>query len=267
MMASPLAKGLFHKAICESGNALDIFPGRPLAELEKIGVKLFKKLGATTLKQARKVPWDKLLQASQDLQGPLLPGFNLPTPTWDTAIDGWMLPRSPKQAFASGSYNAVPLIVLANLGELTGPGQLVMPFIINTYINMLNAGNKAKVQGYAGIFDQVPANWRKEGCTCPHSMELPYVFGDWDDTTGWWQSVVTPAQQSGAKSATAKLGAADRYVSESMMRLWTQFAKTGRPGVKGLIDWPAYTKASDQYLYVNKTLEIRSGYSGVGQGK
>jgi carboxylesterase type B len=156
---------------------------------------------------------------------------------------------------------------MSTLGELTGPGPLVMPFIIKTYIDMVEAVTKAKAGGYACIFDQVPANWRAEGCVSAHSMELPYVFGDWDDSTGWWKSVSMLAQQSGAKTPTAALDATDRYVSESMMRLWTQFAKTGKPGVKGLIDWPAYTSDSDRYLYINKTLEIKTGFSGVGQKK
>jgi hypothetical protein len=35
--------------------------------------------------------------------------------------------------------------------------------------------------------------------------------------------------------------------------------------VKGLADWPAYDKASDKYLYVNKTPEVKTGYSKVAQ--
>ena len=49
---------------------------------------------------------------------------------------------------------------------------------------MVECSNKAGVAGYASIFDQVTEGWKKEGCVSVHSIELPYVFGDWDDTTG-----------------------------------------------------------------------------------
>ena len=50
------------------------------------------------------------------------------------------------------------------------------------------------------------------------------------------------------------------------MSLWAHFAKTGKPSVKGLIDWPAYDKAGDKYLYINEPLEIKTGFSKVAQG-
>jgi hypothetical protein len=75
-------------------------------------------------------------------------------------------------------------MVSANLGELIGPGPLVMLYIIPAYIEMLEAVKKQGYNGYACIFDQIPAPWRDEGCVSVHSIELLYVFGDWDDSTG-----------------------------------------------------------------------------------
>ena len=270
MMASPLAKGLFHKAICESGTATAILQGNSLEECENYGKKLFEKLGLHSsardaLEQVRNVPWGKILEASQTMTSSngLSP---IPQPVWDAAVDGRVLPVSPTRAFSSGSYNAVPLIVCANLGELTGPGPLVMPFIIPAYIDMLEAGNKAGVKGYACIFDQVPANWRKEGCVSVHSIELTYVFGDWDDSTGWWRAIYMLAQQASTKTVP-KLDATDRIISEAMMGLWTSFARTGKPQAEGINNWPAYKTASDRYLYINKTLEVNTGFSLAGQNK
>ena len=56
---------------------------------------------------------------------------------------------------------------------------------------------------------------------------------------------------------------ADRKLSEAMMSIWTQFARTGNPSVKGLIEWPAWDKTNDQYLYINETMQVKPGYSDL----
>ena len=55
----------------------------------------------------------------------------------------------------------------------------------------------------------------------------------------------------------------DRKVSEEMMKMWTQFARTGNPGVEGLIEWPAYSKDDDKYMYIADPLEIKTGFSKI----
>jgi para-nitrobenzyl esterase len=266
MLASPLAKGLFHKAICESGTAMVVSQSKPLQALEKDGAALFNKLGVKTLKEARQVSWDKIIAASEAMGTPGGPG-GLPFPPWDAAVDGWLLPKSPRELFENGSINAVPLITCANLGELTGPGMLVMPFIIPAYIKMHGAVNKAGLASYACIFDKIPNYWRKQGIVSFHAIELPYVFGDWDNYSEWWHSIVLSHEASGTRMPEIILDADDKYVSEAMMGLWTSFAKTGQPAVKGIPDWPAYDKAGDKYLYVNNTLEAKTGFSKVAQPK
>jgi para-nitrobenzyl esterase len=266
MMASPMARGLFHKAICESGTSLAILEGKSLAEIENSGEKLFENLGIDSaidpLEQARKVPWEKILEVSQAMETPLTPGRR-PAFVWDAAVDGWLLPDSPDRIFKSGPINAVPLIACANLGELVGPGPLIIPFLIPAYTTMLESVIKQSRHGYACIFDQVPAAWKQTGCVSIHSIELPYVFGDWDDSTGWWTSVYMLAQQAGAKTAKPGLGTIDRKVSEAVMGLWASFAKTGKPLAPAVPPWPEYSANSDSYLYICDGFEVRNGYSNV----
>jgi para-nitrobenzyl esterase len=269
MMASPLAKGLFHRAICESGTSLAILQGKTLSEVENSGKTLFEKLGIDSsdrnaLEQARKVPWKQIMEASQAMEMPLTPGRR-PEFVWDAAVDGWMLPDSPEKVFKSGKYNAVPLMVMATLGEITGPGPLVMPFIVPAYIDMIEAGNRLGCKGYACIFDQVPAAWRREGVVSVHSSELTYVFGDWDNSTGWWASIGMLAKAAGAKTDVPPLDAVDRQISEAMMAYWTAFAGKGIPRAKGLPDWPEYSKNTDRYMDFNVKCEVRTGFSKLGQ--
>ena len=268
MMSSPLAKGLFHRAICESGTAMALLRGKSSTEIEDSGKTLLKKLAIDStvdpLEQARRVPFEKIIEASQSMEAPRTPTAR-PVPVWDALVDGWVLPDSPENVFRTGTCNAVPLIVSANLGELTGPGPLVMPYIIPAYIEMIESLNRLGFNGYACIFDQVPFRWKSEGCVSVHSIELPYVFGDWDDTTGWWKSVYMLAQQAGAKTADPGLDMTDRSISEAMMGLWAGFAKTGKPQAPGVPAWPEYSADTDRYLNISGGCEVLSGFSKVAQ--
>jgi para-nitrobenzyl esterase len=268
LMASPLAKGLFHRAICESGTSIGGFlNGRGLKEMEELGVKLFAKLGVDKeqdpLKAARALPFEKIMEARdammKDLQGDRS-GMGLD----DSTIDGWFLPKTPLELFEAGEYNAVPLITVANLGEITGPGGLLLPQLIPAYMNMHEFQNKAGVKGYAAIFDQVPSKWRAEGAVSTHAMEVLYVFGDYDNRTGWWPFMHGLARASGAKDPNDPgLTEADRKVSEAMMEMWTRFALTGDPNIEGMIQWPAYNKEEDKYMYISDPLEIKAGFSNI----
>ena len=64
MMAAPLAKGLFHRAICESGTATAILKGQPLQTMEEYGEDFFDKLGVKTLTEARQVPFEKIIEVA-----------------------------------------------------------------------------------------------------------------------------------------------------------------------------------------------------------
>ena len=266
MMVSPLAKGLFHKAICESGTTAFISPGKPLGEMENYGAKLFDKLGVKTLQEARQVPWEKILNAGEDLATPGGPAGK-PLPVWDATIDGQVLPQLPMTLFETGAINTVPLIVCANLGELIGPNPFLVPFLIPAYGKMLEAMVQAGFPGYAAIFDRVPSHWRKQGGVSFHAIELPYVFGDWDNSSGWWGVIINSMQFGDVKNRDIILDADDKFVSETMMNLWTSFAKNGKPKAKGIPDWPIYDKGADKYLYINEKPEVKTGFSKIVPNK
>jgi para-nitrobenzyl esterase len=265
LLASPLAKGLFHRAICESGGMPH---STPLKELEESGEKLFERLGinkeADPLAAARALDYEKILKVVDTMSVEM----NLPIPQAfvDSAVDGWFLTDRVIRVISEGKQNAVPLIMGATLGELTGPGlkindkELKLPEMIPNYVAMLSGASKAKVQGYAFIFNQVPGKWKEEGAVSCHGIELLYVFGALDikEELEAMRNGVVP---SGAKSYDPEPTEVDEKVSKAMMRIWAQFAKTGDPNVKGLVKWPAYEAATDQYLYIAEPLEVKSGFS------
>jgi len=67
LIASPLSRNLFHKAICQSGGSHAF--SAPLKEMEETGIRLFAKLGvdkeADPLAAARALPWEAVVEASQ----------------------------------------------------------------------------------------------------------------------------------------------------------------------------------------------------------
>ena len=106
LMASPLAKGLFARVIGESG-AMFAAPSRALASLreaEAAGLAFMRKVGAHSLAEMRALPAEAILAAAPGL------GFR-------PIIDGWFLPRSPAEIFASREHNDVPLMAGWNKDE------------------------------------------------------------------------------------------------------------------------------------------------------
>jgi transposase len=98
-----------------------------------------------------------------------------------------------------------------------------------------------------------------------HSLDLPYVFGVYDDPSEWiWRL------SARAGGIAPRLTAPDKLVSQAVMKLWAEFARTGKPGKVGqanLGSWPAWTPAKDQYLYLEEDLQIRAGFSRLPSGR
>src|SRR5207253_5771924 len=95
LMASPLAKGLFHRAIGESGGSFS--PMRTLADAEKAGEKLATSLGVTpatqdVIKSLRTRSAEELLKAAEE-------------PTVRPIVDGYVLPHEVSTIFAQGRQN------------------------------------------------------------------------------------------------------------------------------------------------------------------
>ncbi|WP_375418787.1 carboxylesterase/lipase family protein [uncultured Hymenobacter sp.] len=107
-MASPLARGLFARAIGESGSLLGSNV-TPLAAAEQTGLAFAKGVGASTLAALRALPAQQLLTAAGQ------PG----SPRFSPVVDGYFLPRSPDAIYAAGQQAPVPLLVGWNSEEMS----------------------------------------------------------------------------------------------------------------------------------------------------
>ncbi len=270
-MATPLAKGLFHGAIGESGSLLGALPPVPLAQAEKTGTRFAASVGASSLKDLRALSAMELLAAASGRGAP----------RFSSTIDGYYFPKSPAEIFAKGEQSHVPLLVGWN-SEEAGYG-----FVLGR--NEPTPENFAKaVRGlYGAAADQIlklyPANTREE--TIQSATDLSgdrfIAFSTWrwfelHRQTGAspvyryfyahprpamkpeWGGGRSPAPTGAVHSAEIEYAMGnlstnpvyawtqdDYKVSETMEGYFANFIKTGDPNSPGLPEWPAAGSAKD----------------------
>jgi para-nitrobenzyl esterase len=265
MFASPLAKGLFHKAIIESGSLYMIHPGNPLTDAEELGARIFARTGVKTLADARALDWKVIVNAGMELE--METKAMTPTGLCGFTVDGYVFPDSHEKIIEEGKHNAVPFLAVANYGETFEPSTHIMPQQIQAYMDIIKGNEKAGISSYACIFGLMPTGWRKLGGSCGHGMEMHFVFNDLDLPVDWRMSMMTAFSETPRAGVTADPGVtdADRQDAEKVMSIWTQFMRTGNPGVKGIIDWPAWNTSGDEYVEIGYPFQVKSGYSLIGK--
>jgi para-nitrobenzyl esterase len=277
LMASPLSRNLFQRAIGESG-AFFPHPGghglplMPLAETEQFGVKFAKSLGAKSLAQLRAISGDQLLQAAAKFNN----GFD-----FKPNIDGYFLPADVETIFRQGAQSHVPLLAGWNADE----GK----------ISVLNAPQKPTAKSFAAdarkrFGDQAgeflklyPASTDEEARLSAEQLSGDdfIAFSTWQwlnlqlktgkSTVYAYRFDQVPATKPGAmagKVPASEMGARhageieyvfqtlksvdvpwtedDFKVSDTMSSYWTNFVKSGNPNGRDLPEWPAYQK-NDHY--------------------
>jgi para-nitrobenzyl esterase len=268
-MASPLAKGLFQRAIGESGAAFSrsgLSFDAMSARAEK-DVKLVKeKLGVSTLAELRAIPAEKLLAP---FAPPQSRGFD-----FGPDIDGYFLPESVPAIFAGGKQNDAALIAGWNRDE--GSFEIAYSPQKPTAENFKAAaqkdfGDKAdeflklyptdtaehvlrSAQDYAGDKFIALSTWAwieaqtKTGKQPIYRYRFdmaPFSKNPNAPRLGAYHSAEIEYVFGQLDSKTdVTWRDSDRKVSEMMQKYWANFAKNGNPNGPGLPKWPPYT-ASD----------------------
>lgn len=249
LMASPLTKGIFHRAIIQSAGPYYV---QSSADAEKQGEAFVARLGVSgapdVLKALRAKSAEEIVTAAgEPVEGGI--GWTTGTKNFTTkaVVDGWFLPDSPDKLFRDGKQQNVPLVIGVNSGDPTH----LFPNVARLAGDM--SGVQPKVYFYE--FTRVPPGWSKAGIPAIHGLELNYLFGKIDDIDRFGKEMHgTPAEVDPV---------VDGKVSKEMMAIWTQFAATGNPSVKGMVSWPTYDRASEQYLEIGDTLQVKSGFSKI----
>ena len=281
LMASPLAKGLFQKAIGESGGSFGAGPqlhsAPSLAQSEKSGQKFARSIGADSLAALRAIPADKLLQESA--KGHFWPN-----------IDGYVLPQSVYRIFAEGQQSHVPLLAGWNKDETMGNlYSKKNPPTANNLIKEIKKrfGPEAK-QAMKFYPHATQAEVRQSTETLASDFFTVYVTWKWlemANKTGdspvyhyiFTRTPPEPLSNTDDGVPLVKLGArhsaeipyvfgvlhwkkipwqpVDFKVSDAMMTYWSNFAKTGNPNGNGLPHWPRYTAPEWEAMHLGKEIQ------------
>jgi para-nitrobenzyl esterase len=282
--ASPLAKGLFHRAIGESGGAFQPMTHRTEARPyspsgEEVGAEfaglLLGKSSDSTLADLRALPAEKIMAA----QGAI---------PYDRMgiVDGRVIHKEIVQIFLDGEQSDVPLLTGSNGDEGTtflpyfqpAFGSGIKGFKAYSAVTLPEAGDEvAKVYPasndeeadlsfghlFADVVFTYPQRVWAAGMGSVKSPAYLYHF-TWDppvpDTEKYGSF---HAGEIGYIFGTLDLfGAtptkADENFSETMSDIWVQFAHTGNPNVNGLPEWPAFTKENQSYMELGQTIKPKS---------
>lgn len=284
LMASPLAEGLFDRAIVQSGGFLDF--GMPADEdsgtleaAEKTGEEIAASLGAEDdLAAMRTASPDELLEAASQHTNAL--GMMDMGPV----VDGWLLPDEPAAIFAAGGQQDVPLLIGTNANEgvyFVPEGmtqqqyELSVRYLYGEYADEVLAlipaptPEQAKPAFSRLLTEMGFAAGSRFAASCVADAGMPvylYKFTKVQNVPmlqelGSFHGMeITYVFGNAEQVRLVTPSEADIALSRAMMAYWTNFASTGDPNGQGVPQWPAFTPDGDQYQELGETVETRSGY-------
>jgi para-nitrobenzyl esterase len=291
LMASPLTKGLFQRAISQSA-----YEGTAFAHLqenkygnepkEKMGEQLAKDLGCDTspdpIACMRAKSAEEVLKTGTPPTNVLASGYR-----YEPCVDGWVETDLPLNIFEAGKQQDVPLLIGSTADEWALFQLLAKPsadsyqkYVQNTF------GDKAQQ-----VLTMYPAGDDKQATasdkqvitlmtfTCP-AKAYASAMSNVKSKTYFYQFTRVPpgAKMLGAfhlldigyvfgkfmpflspLKADAYYNDTDKALSDAMMSYWTGFAANGDPNQEGLTQWPAYDAQTGQYLNLGDKIEVKSG--------
>lgn len=265
LMASPLAEGLFHRAICQSGF---FFRSVPLAAGEDMGLTVQANLESSSLAEMREKSWQEVVTAaSADLFGTGGSGF-----TTTYTEDGYFLPDSLENIFMNGGVHDVPYMVGVTGEEVYQEGvdiffpvQFPMPWL-GSVLKTMSGYMQSPIYTY--VFTHVPDGWKTLGVKAWHGIDVSYGFGNHQSVSRFVYAIVSPfiTLNSDFTIKDPLIGWKDDWVSETLMDLQVQFAATGNPTGTHPRKWhkesfwPVYDER-DLFLDIGHPLLVRPGFS------
>ncbi|HSP66300.1 MAG TPA: carboxylesterase/lipase family protein [Bryobacteraceae bacterium] len=280
LLAMPGAKGLFHRAIIQSGSNLK---GVPADDATKSARALMAKLNVKTAEDLQKVPMDQLIAATTATQGLRLA----------PVLDGHTLPRDPFSPDAPAISADVPLLIGSTETEVTFfPGTGMDPIddaallarvktaaraddaqakhlidlyrkgrpgVSNIDVALIVESDTRVRTGIATVAELKAAKpapvylyyftWRspvRDGkLKAFHTLEIPFVTENVDNGT--------------SMTGTGQ----DRYaLQDKMSAAWAAFARTGNPNHKGLPNWPKFNPAQRATMIFNNECKVANDPNG-----
>ncbi len=261
LTASPMGKGLFERAIVESGgssvgaSAMRLGP-RTVADAEAQGRAFAEAKGAKSLPELRALSWQILLEP--------LPGGATPRLFFAPIADGYFLPAPVAEVIAQGKQNDVVTLTGANKDELGGFGPPQGPVTAESFaqqarqrygeaagefLNLYPAktDDEAKAAQSQSTRDQALVSlylWAKVRARTGKTSVYEYLWdhalpGPDSERFGAFHTSEVPYVLNTLYASDRPFTAADRNIAGVMSSYWANFAATGDPNGKGLPAWAA----------------------------
>ena len=275
LLTSPMAKGLFEKAIVESGGGRDSLLGvRYLDKTSPAGMPSAESVGAAfaramgidgtgpeALAALRALPAEKIVDglnmASMGKQSAIYGG---------PILDGMIVTQTPQQALLSGDYDKVPLIIGANSADIGFPRWHTMAetwaaFGSNaaeaqSLYDPQNSGNVMMVGWKIGADTMMiePARFVASTLAEAGVPSYEYRFSYVADSLrgkvpGAFHATEIPFVFDTVREKYGNaLTDADEKEAQQMHAYWVNFVKTGNPNGSELPDWPKYSATQDELM-------------------
>lgn len=267
LVVSPQAKGLFNKAIAESGAGFTRnYPS--LKQAEDAGTQASQKLGATSLAALRKLPADEILKNITAYRGPIVDGLVLPGPVdaiyqankqnpvvlltgWNQNENAVAKPKSAAdfQAQYNQQYGPVAQTFFQHYPAQTdqqaahSQNELArdMSYGIQNYSWALAQAQQDKVTYLYRFTRKLPATGVYASYGAFHTGEVAYAY----DNLRFIDRTLRPLNET------------DDQLANLMAAYWVNFIKTGNPNGTGLPQWPAFNANAPQMMLLGD--EVKTG--------
>ena len=260
LIASPLAKGLFHRAIVQSGGSSVGGGGislgsRTLAAAEGDGKKFADAKGVQSIADLRAMSWQKLTEvvpAAADGRG------GTPMMRFSPIVDGVLVPAPVREIVAQGKHNDVPTLTGVNAGELGGLMGSQAPITAAAFVTRTRQRYGAMADEFLKLYpaetDELAAAaqtqssrdqalvsmclWAVERAKTSKSRTFTYL---WDHALpgpdaarfGAFHSSEVPYVLNTLYMSDRPFAEIDRKIAEMMSSYWANFAAAGDPNGNG----------------------------------
>jgi para-nitrobenzyl esterase len=271
LLMTPLARGLFRRAIIESGGGRDnILHARPLTgsaySAEAAGVRLARQLGvvgegAAALRALRALPAMRLVD-----------GLNMATLPSDhdyaggPILDGRLYPGAPTAVYAAGGGARVPVMIGANTDEIGHLDAGSLPALWGSFGPDAAAARALYERHGRGTLSEISSaaggdQWMVEPARAiarllsargqrVYEYRFGYVASSLRQTSSGapHASEIPFVFDTVAAHYGAETSRADEAMARKVHAYWVAFAKTGRPEPAGLPAWPEYHASGDRLM-------------------